>query len=382
MSKRRKQRKMKRFEKFMIMVPAALLTITCGYQILHTNEGKADAMSARNYYSPLILEDWKFDKTIEMKLPSWSYQYDIVLTPELKESMEFKKKKSESNKGDKQETTQTNSSNHTEKDETNTNLPESNPSSSKKQLESSDKKDDSNVVNKPVGDKKEKDQSENTDRQDNGSGNKTENQDDQKANHEKVVYLTFDDGPSAESEQFISLLNKYHAKATFFMLEPNMKKHPEALQDMKKNGEGMGLHGVTHQASLIYRSPQTVVDEMKEDEKALINLTGVDTHLIRTPYGSAPYMKPNYMKAVDEAGFVLWDWNIDSEDWKYPNGEFVQNTIHQVENFPYHQPKVVLMHEKSTTLAHLESILKYFQKEGYTMLPLNEEIKPVQFESY
>jgi len=196
---------------------------------------------------------------------------------------------------------------------------------------------------------------------------------------EKVIYLTFDDGPASFTTEILDLLEKYNAKATFFMLQPSMKRYPEAIVEMVKRGHQVGLHSVTHDKNKFYASKNSVLSEMGLSQETLESISGVKTPLIRTPYGSVPHMKPEYIRAVNEAGFVMWDWNIDSLDWKLTDGSFVKNTIQQIENFSKNEPMVVLLHDRQTTLNHLEKLLTYLSTNGYVMKALEWDMKPVQF---
>ncbi|QED48214.1 polysaccharide deacetylase family protein [Cytobacillus dafuensis] len=199
-------------------------------------------------------------------------------------------------------------------------------------------------------------------------------------NELKKVYLTFDDGPSAYTNDILETLSSYGMKATFFMLEPNMRTYPEEVKSIINNGHIPALHGVTHNTSKIYSSEKTVVDEMTKAQATLKNLTGEVTHLIRTPYGSAPYMKPSYKQAVETAGFQLWDWTVDSEDWKYKNGEYVSHVIYQIENYPYRdKPIIILLHDRKTTAEHLPALLEYLKSKGYEAEILNEQMTAINF---
>ncbi|MBM7586152.1 peptidoglycan/xylan/chitin deacetylase (PgdA/CDA1 family) [Bacillus pakistanensis] len=229
---------------------------------------------------------------------------------------------------------------------------------------------------------------ENEDKSETVSPNKEENTqienngdlNDQGILNEKTLYITFDDGPNENTKSILNLLNKYNAKATFFMLEPNMRKFPEAVTAMVENGHAVGLHGVSHNQEVIYESSQSVVGEMTKAQRTLENIAGIHSDLIRVPYGSVPHMKPSYFDAVDQKGFKLWDWNIDSEDWKFHHGEFVQKVLNQLEEFPYqHEPKVVLLHEKSTSLQYLDSLLQKLTDMGYQMQALTEQMDTVTF---
>ncbi len=196
----------------------------------------------------------------------------------------------------------------------------------------------------------------------------------------KTIYLTFDDGPTPYTSTIVEHLNSYNMKATFFMLEPNMRMYPDKLIEIIDDGHAPALHGVTHDVSKIYRSEQTVVDEMNTAKQTLIELTGAVTHLIRTPYGSAPYMKPSYKDAVKNSGYQLWDWTIDSADWKYQSNEYVSSVIAQLENYKYPEsPIVILLHDRKTTAEHLPTLLEYLKANGYHSEILTEKLISYHF---
>ncbi|WP_133243515.1 polysaccharide deacetylase family protein [Pueribacillus theae] len=197
---------------------------------------------------------------------------------------------------------------------------------------------------------------------------------------QKIVYLTFDDGPSDVEEELLDLLGKYHAKATFFMLEPNMKKYPDAIKKMVNEGHAVGMHGVTHDIKKFYKSKSTVLEEMNKGQASLEEISGVRSFLIRTPYGSVPHMTPEYKQAVNEHGYKLWDWNVDSNDWKYRDGRYVENSINQIKKIEQSGGEpIILLHSKSSTLKHLSSLLDYLTENGYVMERIEEDMEPYHF---
>lgn len=240
-----------------------------------------------------------------------------------------------------------------------------------------DKKDKDQGTGSNEKPKKEDPVSEQPGNQDKGNNKPKDNNNGNKK--EKVVYLTFDDGPHYITIDILNLLDKYNAKATFFMLEPNMKTYKDTILEMVKRGHQLALHSVTHDKDKFYASKESVVGEMKQAQKTLEQITGIKTTLIRTPYGSSPYMKPEYKAAVKDAGFQMWDWNIDSLDWKKTDGSFVEYTIDQLKNLNTKEPIVILMHDRTTTVKHLEKLLSYLSKEGYEMKILTPDMDPVQF---
>ncbi|RAS91770.1 polysaccharide deacetylase [Priestia endophytica] len=201
-----------------------------------------------------------------------------------------------------------------------------------------------------------------------------------KKTDEKIVYLTFDDGPSAATDNILKILRNYHAKATFFMLEPHIREHPDLVKQMIKEGHGLGLHGVTHDVKHFYHSEETVLNEMNEDQKTLEEITGFHSDLIRPPYGSVPYLIDSFREKLDSKGYKLWDWTVDSNDWNLTNGEYVNSTIKQIKQVEQKgEPIIVLMHDKESTEEHLPKLLNWLTQEGYQTKKIDDSIKPYHF---
>jgi peptidoglycan/xylan/chitin deacetylase (PgdA/CDA1 family) len=196
----------------------------------------------------------------------------------------------------------------------------------------------------------------------------------------KIVYLTFDDGPAVFSDKIIALLEKHQFKATFFMIDENIRRYPSAVKLMTKSGETVGLHSVSHSQKIFYKSKQSVLSELTQNRNTLKKVSGVDSFIMRTPYGSAPNMTPEYKKAVKEKGYIMWDWNIDSKDWYYKDARYVNNVINQInQKKGYNGPLVILLHERKETLAHLPKLLDYLEKQGYECKPIGKTTVPIQF---
>lgn len=91
-------------------------------------------------------------------------------------------------------------------------------------------------------------------------------------------------------------------------------------------------------------------------------------------------MTPEYRKAVKEAGYFMWDWNIDSKDWYYKDSRYVYSVIEQLNRMSHHQgPIVILLHERPATLAHLPKLLDYLRKQGYEGKAIDRSTPPYQF---
>lgn len=199
----------------------------------------------------------------------------------------------------------------------------------------------------------------------------------------KPAYLTFDDGPNDKStKKILDILETYNAKATFFMLDGNVAKYPNLVKRMVQDGHGIGSHGVTHIVEKFYSSKESVINEMKQGLNRLKKITDVDTKLIRVPYGSKPHMKQAYIEAVNKAGYKMWDWNVDSYDWKYAKEpqQIITTVIGTIERLSKRgEAPIILMHDKEISAQVLPEIIEYLRKNGYELLPLNNEMKPHSF---
>ncbi|MCZ8517199.1 polysaccharide deacetylase [Paenibacillus filicis] len=196
----------------------------------------------------------------------------------------------------------------------------------------------------------------------------------------KVAYLTFDDGPNEVTLALLNILARHRAKASFFMLEPHIRRYPCTVRAMIRQGHAVGLHGVTHKVNRFYASKRSVVRELDQTRRTLKRATGKTSYLVRTPYESLPHLKPAYFKALKKAGYRLWDWNVDSKDWKYKN----RYSIVMVKKGTLRMEKamvrpVILMHDLKETAEILPKILLFLKRRGFRFKKITPDLKPVHF---
>ncbi|MDF9414635.1 polysaccharide deacetylase family protein [Bacillus altitudinis] len=197
----------------------------------------------------------------------------------------------------------------------------------------------------------------------------------------KTVFLTFDDGPSATSNQLLNVLKAHQVKATFFMLGPQIQAHQAAVKRLYQEGHQLGLHGMTHDINRFYQNSESPANEMKEAQLILASVTGVYTRLVRTPYGSVPNLTYDQKVRLNQYGFIYWDWTIDSLDWRYKNSQYVPEVLNQLQMFEKNkpwEPKVILMHDQPSTTNYLDSLITQLKARGYTFAVINETMPPVQ----
>ncbi|MGM0843605.1 MAG: cell wall-binding repeat-containing protein [Bacillota bacterium] len=184
---------------------------------------------------------------------------------------------------------------------------------------------------------------------------------------ERPVYITIDDGPTVYTDEFLDVFEQYDMKATFFMLEPSMDRYREIVRRMKSEGHAIGCHGVTHEKGKFYESPSSAVKEMNLCNSTLEDITGEKTSVVRVPYGSIPGMEKPYREAMAEAGYKMWDWNVDSLDWDWRDKDkIISYTIEKVEEAERNgEIPVILLHDLEETVKALPEILDYLKSKGY-----------------
>lgn len=194
---------------------------------------------------------------------------------------------------------------------------------------------------------------------------------------EKVVYLTFDDGPSEYSLQILNLLKEYEVPAIFFVIGENINQLPNAkelLNQMINEGHYIGLHSMTHNMNQLYdtrNSPQHFVKEMLEAQQLVYDLTnGFESQLCRPPYGGRNHFKKGHYTAIEEAGLKCIDWTVDSLDWSKPSADDIFNQVLAEQKHNMEKNQVVLLfHEKKYTLEVLPRIIYYYRSLGYEFMP-------------
>lgn len=188
----------------------------------------------------------------------------------------------------------------------------------------------------------------------------------------KVVYLTFDDGPSKLTDQFLDVLHEQDVKATFFMQGSNLQKEHlrESAKRAIKEGHYIGAHSMTHDFNTLYKENQ-FVREMNETLSLIHEITGTNPNLVRPPYGSTPGLESEQIRnQIVEEGIKVWDWTIDSNDWMLKDNP--TQIIENIKNSTNTDREIVLMHEKPQTLAALPGIIAFYKELGYEFVVYDE----------
>jgi len=187
-----------------------------------------------------------------------------------------------------------------------------------------------------------------------------------------TVYLTFDDGPNKFTTINNATLKKYNVHGTFFFLGKHIKNNEEIVKKVAGDGNYIGTHSMTHDKDKVYKSTKSFIDEMNEGSKLINNVTGNDAKLLRVPYGSKPHVTPAMKNELNQNNYKMWDWDVDSNDWKYTDKEadkISENVRIGVEKASKSGDRniIILLHDRSQTTKALPEIIEWLQQEGYTI---------------
>ncbi|MEB9303676.1 polysaccharide deacetylase [Bacillus cereus] len=199
----------------------------------------------------------------------------------------------------------------------------------------------------------------------------------------KVAYLTFDDGPGKYTANLLDVLKKNDVKATFFLIGDNVKRFPDLVKREHVENNYVGMHSMTHVFKKLYTN-QEYVKEMKEDQSLIRNVIGYTPKLTRPPYGSMPGLNESLRNEVVGNNLKVWDWTIDSLDWKYNKMQVDAASAKIVENVLAHSTnptEVILMHDiHPQSVKAVPGIIKGLKEKGYELEAYNEnEHFPLNF---
>ncbi len=199
------------------------------------------------------------------------------------------------------------------------------------------------------------------------------------------VYLTFDDGPSSNTDKILDILDEYGVKATFFVVGKD-GYYSEQYKRIAEDGHTLAMHSYSHVYRDIYRSVDAYAQDLSKLHDYLYELTGVDCNIVRFPGGSSNTISDIDMREfaayLDEQGMVYFDWNVSSGDAArgYVSAQQIENNV--LDNVNKYNNAVVLFHDagnKDTTVEALPHIIEtILESENTVILPISADTVPVQ----
>ncbi|WP_284906836.1 polysaccharide deacetylase family protein [Bacillus sp. lyk4-R2A-2] len=181
--------------------------------------------------------------------------------------------------------------------------------------------------------------------------------------NQKAIALTFDDGPNpSTTSKILNALKENKGHATFFVLGSRVQYYPDMLNKIRKGGNEIGNHSYSH--PLLTRLPlKQAVKQVEETQQIIEKASGFTPTHFRPPYGGTN----GQINAAVNMKVTLWD--VDPEDWKYRNSQYVANYILTHAS----SGETVLMHDIYDTSANAAvTIIKELTKQGYQLLTVSE----------
>lgn len=204
---------------------------------------------------------------------------------------------------------------------------------------------------------------------------------------ERKVYLTFDDGPSEETDTILDILEQYHVKATFFVVGKAEGRYDTIYKRIVAEGHTLGMHSYSHNYAALYASEDSFTQDLDKLQGFLYDRTGVNSQFYRFPGGSSNTVSRVSMKDLSDVlssrGIRYFDWNVsagDSSEGTVSSSTIVNNVINGISGFK--ECAVVLMHDaddKKTTVEALPEIIQDIQAMDHTeILPITEDTMTIQ----
>lgn len=201
----------------------------------------------------------------------------------------------------------------------------------------------------------------------------------------RKVYLTFDDGPSANTEKILAILDEYQVKATFFVTGREDEASLKLYKEITDRGHTIGMHSYSHKYSILYRSLWSFRRDFNRIQEKIKQVCGIKCRLYRFPGGSSNQVSDTpmteFIRYLNEKNVTYFDWNVecgDASSKQFTTDMMVENVMNDVVK---HRTSVVLMHDasdKAKTVEALPVILKKLRAMDAQILPIDDSATVIQ----
>lgn len=200
------------------------------------------------------------------------------------------------------------------------------------------------------------------------------------------VYLTFDDGPSENTEAILDILAEYNVKATFFVVGREDEESQAIYRRIVEEGHTLGMHSYSNKYSVIYQSEEAFMEDYQKLADYLYEVTGTRPQYYRFPGGSSNQISNvsmgSLIQFLNTQDVVYYDWNVsagDAASAAYTSDEIVENVTEDVVKY---KTSVVLLHDsadKSETVEAIRPLIEALQEMDAEILPIDEDTQVIQY---
>lgn len=198
-----------------------------------------------------------------------------------------------------------------------------------------------------------------------------------KQTKQKVIALTFDDGPNGQATlQVLDILKQNGVRATFFVVGDNVRYYPEIARQISAEGHEIENHSLHHQRYMTFRDEKKIQKELLAANQIIYEVTGQRPTFFRPPYG---FRTPWAIKAARKAGFTIVTWNDLTSDYR----RIRSGSIHSKIISQARPGAIINLHDGLATkhganrdelLKALPIIIKSLKSQGYQLVTINQMI--------
>lgn len=202
-------------------------------------------------------------------------------------------------------------------------------------------------------------------------------------NKKKIIYLTFDDGPSHKvTNNVLDILKENKINGTFFLIGNQIKGKEDIVKRIYNEGNGLGLHSYTHNYKKIYGNEDNFIKEMFDCRNEVKRVVGISPNIIRFPGGSSKRLSKGFLIKLHEKNLKIYDWNLDNCDGLKPKTSPEELYEKAIEGSGKKKKIILLLHctdVHENTYKALNKIIKYYKSKGYEFRTITEETAELYF---
>ncbi|MCI1944829.1 polysaccharide deacetylase family protein [Clostridium luticellarii] len=199
----------------------------------------------------------------------------------------------------------------------------------------------------------------------------------------RIIYLTFDDGPSSEvTNKILDVLKDKNVKATFFVIGSKVEGREKILKRIYREGHSIGLHTYTHKYNKIYSDDDSFLSEMDKTGEKVESILNFRPKIIRFPTGSKGHLDKVLLDKLHSSGYKVYDWNLclsDGIDYKTPVDKLYREGTKKCIN----PNKIFLLahcdSQNKNTCRVLAEIIDHYTNLGYEFKPISENTPEYHF---
>ncbi len=223
------------------------------------------------------------------------------------------------------------------------------------------------------------------------SGEKSKENVEESTSTIKRAYLTFDDGPSPNTDKILDILDSYNIKGNFFVIGCFSDSYKEQYKRILDEGHVMGMHSYSHSYSQIYESCDAFRADLNHIQYTIYDITGYTPSIYRFPGGSNNLVSQvdihELINILDERDIIYYDWNVNSGDADasmLSKDQIIDNVFEGIKALDTPEDRneiMILFHDlaqKKTTVEALPVIIEGLQAQGYVIAPIDDNTKLIQ----